>query len=264
MGPVAGKSHGAVTISLVLRRVLAGLTLVLAVAACGSESRKASAPKPVETTLPPPPETIPPNLSQIAEATVPVVGIYDSPDQPQPARTLPNPGTYGEPMVFLVKEMPKERLDWLIVYLPVRPNGSAAWVRASEMKVTTTQYRIVVELGAHRLTVWNGDQVFLQEPVGVGTPSTPTPKGLFYLRFLYQSKDATDRSKYGPFAYPISGFSEVFDTFMGGNGESGIHGTNNPADLGKDVSNGCVRMSNEGITKLAQALPAGTPVEILP
>jgi lipoprotein-anchoring transpeptidase ErfK/SrfK len=48
----------------------------------------------------------------------------------------------------------------------------------------------------------------------------------------------------------------------GGTGVLGLHGTGDPSSLGTDVSNGCIRMSNSGITKLAQVLPIGTPVEI--
>jgi hypothetical protein len=50
--------------------------------------------------------------------------------------------------------------------------------------------------------------------------------------------------------------------FGGGNGEIGIHGTNEPASLGKNVSHGCIRMSNTNITKLAGMLPLGVPVQI--
>jgi lipoprotein-anchoring transpeptidase ErfK/SrfK len=68
---------------------------------------------------------------------------------------------------------------------------------------------------------------------------------------------------YGPYAFGLSGFSEVFKSFAGGPGTLGLHGTNNPSGLGKDVSAGCIRMSNAGITKLAFALPVGTPVEVV-
>ena len=50
--------------------------------------------------------------------------------------------------------------------------------------------------------------------------------------------------------------------FAGGDGVIGIHGTNDASALGHDVSHGCIRMSNEGITKLARTLPLGVPVEI--
>lgn len=67
---------------------------------------------------------------------------------------------------------------------------------------------------------------------------------------------------YGPYAYGLSGFSNVLTEFNGGDGVIGIHGTNDPSSIGRDVSHRCIRMSNTGITTLAAILPLGTPVEI--
>lgn len=41
-----------------------------------------------------------------------------------------------------------------------------------------------------------------------------------------------------------------------------IHGTNNPASIGRSVSHGCVRLLNEDIAHLYQIVPVGTPVYI--
>jgi lipoprotein-anchoring transpeptidase ErfK/SrfK len=68
---------------------------------------------------------------------------------------------------------------------------------------------------------------------------------------------------YGPYAYPLSGHSEVLTSFNGGDGELGIHGNNDESVLGQSVTAGCVRMKNASITMLASMLPLGTPVEIL-
>lgn len=62
--------------------------------------------------------------------------------------------------------------------------------------------------------------------------------------------------------YGLSGFSNVLTEFNGGDGVIGIHGTNDPSSIGRDVSHGCIRMSNTGITTLAATLPLGTPVEV--
>jgi lipoprotein-anchoring transpeptidase ErfK/SrfK len=62
----------------------------------------------------------------------------------------------------------------------------------------------------------------------------------------------------------MSGFSDVLFDFAGGDGQFGIHGTNDPSALGRDVSHGCIRMSNPGISFLARILPAGVPVRVVP
>ena len=46
-------------------------------------------------------------------------------------------------------------------------------------------------------------------------------------------------------------------------GQIALHGTNDPALLGTPASHGCVRMTNDDITLLANTAPPGTPVTII-
>ncbi|HVE95278.1 MAG TPA: L,D-transpeptidase [Acidimicrobiales bacterium] len=197
-------------------------------------------------------------LSIVATATGPLVTVHESPDGAV-RQPLPNPLPSNAPLTFLVRE---QRVGWLRVLLPLRPNGSEGWIKLADVTLNSHRFRIVVELGAHRITVTKGDEVILQEPVGVGTADTPTPGGLYYTKELLQPPNPN--GPYGPFAYGLSGFSNVLTSFAGGEGVVGIHGTDDPSALGKDVSKGCIRMSNEGITRLAEILPLGVPVEITP
>lgn len=203
--------------------------------------------------------------SMVAHALVAELPIYDAPGAQAASLALPHPQPSGAPLVLLVTEA---RAGWLHVLLPIRPNGSTGWIRAEQVSVVTHDFRIVVELGAHRITAYEGREVLLSEPIGVGTRDAPTPGGLYYIKELFQPLDANGRlhpdGPYGPYAYGLSGFSEVLFDFAGGNGQFGIHGTNDPSGLGRDVSHGCIRMSNTGITLLAKTLPLGVPVEILP
>jgi lipoprotein-anchoring transpeptidase ErfK/SrfK len=252
-----------------------GLVLAaLALAVAGSGSRSARE-QPVEagvgsvgapanavppTTLPLPPAfpvttTASPHRSLVATVKGPSIDVFDAPDAPAPSRTLENPRPSGADQVFLVVG---RRGAWLDVMLPVRPNGSTGWIRGQDVTLAGHDYSIVVELGAHKLTVFQGDGVFDEETVGVGVANTPTPGGRFYTVELFRSQ----KPAYGPYAYGLSGYSEVLYDFAGGDGQFGIHGTSDPSGLGSDVSNGCIRMSNEGITRLAETLPIGVPVEI--
>ena len=201
--------------------------------------------------------------SLVAHALVAELPIYGAPGA-QASLALPNPQPSGAPLVLLVTE---QRAGWLQVLLPIRPNGSTGWIRAEQASVVTHDFRIVVELGAHRITAYQGREVLLSEPIGVGTRDAPTPGGLYYIKELFQPLDASGRldpgGPYGPYAYGLSGFSEVLFDFAGGDGQFGIHGTNDPSGLGRDVSHGCIRMSNAGISLLARTLPLGVPVEIL-
>jgi lipoprotein-anchoring transpeptidase ErfK/SrfK len=43
-----------------------------------------------------------------------------------------------------------------------------------------------------------------------------------------------------------------------------IHGTNNPATIGKNVSSGCIRLTNEDVTDLYERVKIGAKVVVLP
>jgi lipoprotein-anchoring transpeptidase ErfK/SrfK len=195
----------------------------------------------------------------VAQAEVSRVEVRRNPDDPAVMRVLDNPTENGGPLVFPVR---RQEGDWIEVDLPVRPNGSTGWIRAGDVVLSQHDFRIVIELGAHRITAYRGEEVILQEPVGVGRANTPTPGGRFYVKELL--KPPNPNTVYGPYAYGLSGFSNVLTSFAGGPGVIGIHGNNDPSSLGRDVSSGCIRMSNEGISRLSKILPLGTPVEIRP
>lgn len=243
-----------VTLALIGCTALAGCTSPHQSA--GIESTGTAPAAPATTVAPTPPTTtVDPHRTLVATVTGSSIDIYDEPGRPQPSRTMPSPRPSGQEQVFLVLE---ERGAWLSVLLPVRPNGTTGWIRAADVELTAHDYKILVELDAHLITVTNGEEVVHQEPVGVGRGRTPTPGGLFYTVELYKSL----KPAYGPYAYGLSGYSEVLYDFAGGDGQFGIHGTSDASGLGRDVSNGCIRMSNAGITELAKMLPIGVPVEV--
>jgi lipoprotein-anchoring transpeptidase ErfK/SrfK len=241
------------------------LALVL-LAACSSGPRPTLPALPPDSTAAPttqavttaPPTTVPASpLYTVATVKGSSVGVYDSPVQTEPTRSLASPQADGSTLVLLVQD---QRPDWFKVLLPVRPNGSTGWIKAGEVTVATHDYRIEVQVSAHHLTVWKGNDVFLEDTVAVGASATPTALGEFYTTGLIAVSPS--QPFYGPYAYPLSGYSEVLFSFAGGEGQMGIHGTDDPSSLGRSVSNGCIRMSNASITKLAKTLPAGVPVDV--
>ena len=253
------------------RAFLLSAVLVLVATACssgggGKQASVTTAPPVTMSTAPPAPSTAAPTTTaafpayKVAWAEVARVGVYGEPGAAAPVRTFahPNP-TYGSPRAFLVKE---EQGDWLNVYLPARPNGSTGWIKKSDVTLQNHNYRIVVELGAHKLTLYEKDDVVYEAPVGVGASATPSTSGLFYTTELIEVIPS-QRAAYGPFAYGLSAYSEVLYSFGEGDGQMGIHGTGDPSSVGRSVSNGCIRMTNDAITHLRETLPgAGVPVEI--
>lgn len=147
------------------------------------------------------------------------------------------------------------------VYLPVRPNGSRGWVRAQDVTLAGVPYRVDVHLGRHQLELFRDGSRVQTFPIGVGKNATPTPGGTYYLKELLRVPNPS--GPYGPFAYGLSGFSTTLKSFAGADAVIGLHGTNDPASIGRDVSHGCIRLRNADIRQLAELLPLGTPVRII-
>ncbi len=148
---------------------------------------------------------------------------------------------------------------WYRVQLPLKPNGSTGFVRARTLQMQTVAVRIVVDLSEKRLTLFRGGRRVLVAAVAVGSPSTPTPTGRFYVNQRLVPTDA--RGPYGPGAIGISAFSNVLTGWAQG-GPIAIHGTNEPWSIGHAVSNGCLRLPNATLQKVFGLAVAGTPVII--
>ncbi|HWJ44363.1 MAG TPA: L,D-transpeptidase family protein [Gaiellaceae bacterium] len=196
-------------------------------------------------------------MSRVVHVKVPRVAVYSSPSAKHAVLLLRKRDARGTPRTFLVRSMTRK---WIHVYLPSRPNGSQGWVRARAVRTYTNGYRIVVRLDAHRLFLWRGTKRIAAYPVAVGTPSTPTPRGLFYIVELLKPYDPN--GSYGPYAFGLSAHSNKLKTFAGGDGRVGMHGTDQPGLIGTSVSHGCIRLRNAAIRRLAKILPLGTPVYV--
>jgi hypothetical protein len=148
---------------------------------------------------------------------------------------------------------------WVHVRLPVLPNNSTGWLpRAALGPYTFVRTRLVVDLERLTLTLLSDGRPIFRAPVGVGTPSSPTPTGQFYIR----NKLIRYRSPfYGPIAFGTSARSRFLTDWPAG-GFIGIHGTSEPELLPGRVSHGCIRMRNADILALARLLPVGTPLTI--
>jgi lipoprotein-anchoring transpeptidase ErfK/SrfK len=260
------------SIASVPRRIaLLAVASVVILAACGGgSSNKAAAPTTVApTTTAAPTTTTAPvsDTSWVAKANKDLSGVdvFATSDlTAAPTQTIAQPNEDGAPLAFLLKGAydPAAAPAAIEVYLPVRPNGSSGFIRSSDVTVFSHQFKITVQVGAHHILVTKAGAVVLDAPVGIGTSDTPTPGGIFYIKELL--KVPNPNGPYGPYAYGLSGFSDVLTDFAGGTGVIGIHGTNDPSTIGTDVSHGCIRMSNDNITMLAKILPVGTPVDIQP
>jgi hypothetical protein len=148
---------------------------------------------------------------------------------------------------------------WFHVLLPSRPNGSTAWVRASDVRVYPVSSRVDVDLTRRRVSVYHWGSLVFTARAAIGASGTPTPIGRFYVneRFLLSSAEGP----FGSAALGISAHSDVLKNWVQG-GPVALHGTNEPGSIGSAVSHGCVRLSNAEMMRLFRIAPAGTPVLI--
>ena len=153
------------------------------------------------------------------------------------------------------------RPQWYRVQLPIRPNGSIGWVRASAIELEPIDLRIEVDLSRRQLKLFRAGQEVLQATVAVGSSATPTPIGRYYVNQLLVPSDT--RGPFGPGALGISAFSPVLTGWAQG-GPVAIHGTNEPWSIGHAVSNGCIRLPNGTLARLFKIVPPGTQVIIHP
>jgi lipoprotein-anchoring transpeptidase ErfK/SrfK len=152
--------------------------------------------------------------------------------------------------------------EWLKVPLPGRPLGRTGWIPAANATLVPERWRLVVDRARRRATLFHDGKAVERVPVVVGKPSTPTPKGLF---FVEEHVRQAAGSELGPWALATSAFSEVLQEFGGSPGQIALHGRSGPllADpLGSAASHGCIRFDNAVMLQLAQKLTNGTPILI--
>lgn len=162
-----------------------------------------------------------------------------------------------------VQTDPETGRRWVLVRLPGRPNLAQGFVPEEAVTLRATRTRIVVRVGARTVEIRRAGRRVARYTAAVGTGSTPTPTGLFAVQDPVPSAP-TQRSYLGPYIITLTAYSNVLQSFMGGNGLVAIHGTNATSDLGRAVSHGCIRVSNAAVTRLYRITAPGTPVEILP
>jgi lipoprotein-anchoring transpeptidase ErfK/SrfK len=245
-------------------RKLALLPLALCVAACGAQKAPDDGGVPVVRVQ----RCADGELLPLGSARRAWVGVaqhgavaYERPGGAERAR-FGKVNVNGYPTIFgivgaVVRPDCKPR--WYHVQLPLKPNGTTAFVRARALEVQTVATRVLVDVSDRRLTLYRNGKVELSATVAVGSPGTPTPTGRYYVNQRLIPADTS--GPFGPGAIGISAFSNVLTGWVQG-GPVAIHGTNEPWSIGHAVSNGCIRLPNATLRRVFREAVAGTPVII--
>jgi lipoprotein-anchoring transpeptidase ErfK/SrfK len=161
----------------------------------------------------------------------------------------------------LARATSRDGRSWVQVRLPGRPNSHDGWIPADETKRASTAWYIVLKLSSRRVTVYHDGRVQRRFLAVVGTPSTPTPIGRF---FIEEGVELSGVDAGNPFALATSARSNVLQEFEGGPGQIALHGTKGLSGApGTAASHGCIRLSTAAITWLAQRIGSGVPLTIV-
>ena len=154
----------------------------------------------------------------------------------------------------------KDGIRWLRVMVPGRPNGRRGWIVRRRTVLSTTRWHLVVRTSSRRVLVYRRGRLVRTFSAIVGTSSTPTPHGRF---FVEESVRMLSGAAGGPYALALSARSNVLQEFAGGPGQIAIHGVANLGGTpGTAASHGCVRLANWQISWLVARVGPGVPVTI--
>ncbi|MBM4762218.1 L,D-transpeptidase [Bacillus sp. B15-48] len=122
---------------------------------------------------------------------------------------------------------------------------------------------LVVNKSTNELAFIHENQIKRVFPVATGRSQDLTPEGIFTITVkavnpYYRKKNIPGGDPENPLGTRWIGFdAEETDGRI-----YGIHGTNRPDSIGKYISQGCIRLHNEGVEFLFNHIPLGTKILI--
>lgn len=134
------------------------------------------------------------------------------------------------------------------------------------LKIPQGRFSALAQKRAHRLIVFLNGHYIKEYPIAIGAQVTPTPETTFAIdtKQVKPTWYAPDGNVY-KYGHPKNvlgtrwlGFKE-----KGEYQSYGIHGTADPESIGKNVSNGCIRLHNKDAEELFTMLMKGDTVKII-
>lgn len=135
-----------------------------------------------------------------------------------------------------------------------------------KLRIPTERVSLLVDLSAHWAFYLMGDEIVAAWPVGVGRQGKETEPGGY--RVGDKRKDpmwfppGQEPVPFGDPRNPLGSRWIELEYPDGRASHLGFHGTNEPESVGKDASQGCLRMRQPDVEELFEIVPVGTPVRI--
>ncbi len=192
-----------------------------------------------------------------------VLAVHAAPGTERPYQHLEADNPWGQPLrLLVVRDAIDDEGDvWLRIQLPIWPNGQEGWVKASDVRLTPATERVVVDLSARRLVRLREGRSGGEAARGDREGGDPDPT-----RAVLRLGEGRHRTTLGPVRqlHPRSlrllGGDRAVDRVARA-ATARDPGTDDPADAGHAVSNGCIRVLNR-LLRVLHDVPMGTPVLI--
>jgi lipoprotein-anchoring transpeptidase ErfK/SrfK len=207
----------------------------------------------------------------IATLTTDDNGFVAAPVFAEPTESQNEIATLGGPdglaPVALITEMPEN--GWAHAIVSNRAEAAASqplsgWIPTDKLVLSEVKQQITVDRKHHRLTVSRNGRVVRSMRAAVGQMEAPTPAVTTFVVGVY--KPTKPFAPLGPFVLHLAAWSATIPKYAVDSTWDGIaiHGTNCPKTcLGKSITNGSVRVSNDNVSWLARYIEIGTPVKII-
>ncbi|MEC0089128.1 L,D-transpeptidase [Paenibacillus macquariensis] len=130
----------------------------------------------------------------------------------------------------------------------IPPTASAALASGDDV-FFKDPIEVIVDKKNHRLAVVSGNIMLRNYKVGLGGAKTPEDEFVISDKVVNPNGSAT--GEFGSRGMQLS------------DSRYAIHGTDEPNSIGRDESNGCVRMSKDDVEELFDLIPRGTKVRIV-
>lgn len=211
----------------------------------------------------PPPAGFPPDPTPLSTAPLTVglrpdrrIGAYDAPGG-RP-RAFLAPTILGVPVTVPVVD---RRAGWAAVLLP-SANRRIAWVPPGGWTEVPLRDLLTVVRQTHRLTWWRGGEPVRSWPVSLGEPQTPTPLGRTFVlgRSTLSGYVYADTDVFALGAVPDD--PEAVSPGLRG-AHIGLHTWYHDRELGRNTTNGCIRLTRTAQRELLDEILPGTPVVVV-
>jgi lipoprotein-anchoring transpeptidase ErfK/SrfK len=148
---------------------------------------------------------------------------------------------------------------WVLVRTSLEKHH-VGWLPLSAGHLFGEPRSIVIDLSKRKLSVFHRGKLTDTYKVAIGTDATPTPTGRFAVTDRLTTGNAN--SDYGCCILALTAHQPKILQGWGGGDRVAVHATPHTWTLGKKISHGCVRATNQALKQLMRHARLGMPVTI--